>query len=357
MNLILIFAGILLLVIIGLIFRTVNLLDVASGAFYKKAGFSNRVNAALFPIFFVVGLFAAVYSSLQAAPDFLPTASSEHGVVTDKLFWLSMWVIGIVFVATHILLFLFPFQYQYREDRKAYFFPENHKLELVWTVIPAIVLASLVFTGWKAWTDITSDAPANAYEVELTGKQFNWIARYPGKDLRIGKYNFRKIDASNEVGMDFSDKANFDDFYSGDVHFPVGKPVLLKIHARDVLHSVFLPHFRVKMDAVPGMPTRFWFVPTKTTEQMRSDLGNPKFNYELACTEVCGRNHFGMRKVVIVEEEEDYLKWLNSQESFFAKNPTYIKDVPDNLRAMAEKALAKPATESVPVPATAQASL
>ena len=351
MNFILISAGILLIVILGLIFRTINLLDVSSGSFHKRAGFSNKVNAALFPAFFILGTIAAVYSSISASHDFLPTASSEHGVLTDSLFWFSMWVIGFVFVATHILLFLFPFQYQYREDRKAYFYPENHQLELIWTVIPAIVLAALVFTGWKAWTDITSDAPANAYEIELVGKQFNWMARYPGKDGKVGKYNFRKIDATNEVGMDFTDKANFDDFMANEVHLPLGKPVLLKIHARDVLHSVFLPHFRVKMDAVPCMPTRFWFIPTKTTAEMRSELGNPNFNYELACTEICGRNHFGMRKVVIVDEEEDYLKWLNSQESFLAKNPDYIREVPDNLRAEAEKVIAKPA------PAPAQAAL
>jgi cytochrome c oxidase subunit 2 len=351
MNYILIAAAVLLLLIVGLIFRTVNLLDVVSGTFHKRAGFSNRVNAFLFPFVFVVGMIAAVWSSLDASVHFLPEASSVHGVRTDGLFWFSMGVIGIVFVASHILLFMFPFQYQYREDRKAYFFPENHTLELVWTVIPAIVLASLVFTGWKAWSDIMADAPANAYEIELTGKQFNWMARYPGKDGKVGRYNFRKIDATNEVGMDFTDKHNFDDFMANEVHLPLGKPVLLKIHARDVLHSVFLPHFRVKMDAVPGMPTRFWFIPTKTTAQMRSDLGNPNFNYELACTEICGRNHFGMRKVVVVDEEEDYLKWLNSQESFLSKNPTYINSVPDNLRAEAEKSIVKPA------PAPAQAAL
>jgi cytochrome c oxidase subunit 2 len=342
MNWILIATVLLVLAIIGLIFRTINLLDVFSGSFQKRASVSNKVNAALFPIFFIVGMVAAVVSFMNASEDFLPAASSEHGVRTDEMFWFSMGVIGIVFVATHILLFFFPFQYQYKEGQKAYFYPENHRLELIWTVIPAIVLASLVFTGWKAWTDITNDAPSNAYQIELVGKQFNWIVRYPGKDGQIGKYNFRKIDAINEVGMDFEDKTNFDDFMANEIHLPLGKPVLLKIHARDVLHSVFMPHFRVKMDAVPGMPTRFWFVPTKTTADMRTETGNPNFNYELACTEVCGRNHFGMRKLIIVEDEEDYLKWLNSQESFLSKNPDFIKNVPEKYRAEAEKSLAKP---------------
>lgn len=343
MNLLLILTAVLILIILGLIVRTVNLLDVFTGTFHKRVSLSNRVNAFLFPTFFLVGMGAIIWFSMSAHKEFLPEASSEHGRQTDQMFWTSMGVIGFVFVVTHILLFFFPFQYQYREDRKAYFYPDNNRLEMIWTIIPAIVLASLVFTGWKTWSHITSDAPSNAYQIEIVGKQFNWMVRYPGKDGKIGKHNFRKIDAINEVGIDFDDKANFDDFMANEIHLPLGKPVLLKIRARDVLHSVFMPHFRVKMDAVPGMPTRFWFVPDKTTAEMRNITGNPNFNYELACTEVCGRNHFGMRKVIIVEDEEDYLKWLNSQESFLAKNPDFIKSVPENLRAEAEKQVAKPA--------------
>jgi cytochrome c oxidase subunit 2 len=96
------------------------------------------------------------------------------------------------------------------------------------------------------------------------------------------------------------------------------------------LHSVFAPHFRLKMDAVPGMPTKFWFVPTKTTEEMRTQLGNPDFNYEIACTEVCGRGHFGMKKLLVVHDQDEYQEWFKSQQSFLAKNPEYLKKVPEN---------------------------
>ena len=335
MNILLTVVAILVLIIIGMIFKTLNLLEVIGGSFRRRAGGSNRVNALLFPIFFIVGMGLIVWYSPIAAEQFLPEAASIHGRKTDELFWITMAVIGFVFVVTHILLFFFPFTYQYKEGNKALFFPENHKLEIIWTTIPAIVLATLVFSGYKVWAEITSDAPKDAYQLELVGKQFNWMVRYPGKDAALGKHNFRKIDAVNQLGMDFEDKNNFDDFESNDIHLPKGRPVLLRIRARDVLHSVFMPHFRVKMDAVPGMPTRFWFVPDKTTEEMREETGNPKFNYELACTEVCGRGHFGMRKLIIVEEEEDYLKWFNAQQSFLAKNPDFIKSVPDNLKGLA----------------------
>ena len=132
-----------------------------------------------------------------------------------------------------------------------------------------------------------------------------------------------------------------------------GKPVLFKIRARDVLHSVFVPHFRLKMDAVPGMPTRFWFVPTKTTAEMREELsqgndpkwaevdpdtGSPKwenFNYELACTEVCGKGHFSMRLIVVVDEPAEYEKWKSEQKSWLSNNPDYLSKVPSSLKELA----------------------
>jgi cytochrome c oxidase subunit II len=355
MTIIIVLVSILVLVILGLMLRTLNLLDIFGGNFRKRVSLSNSINAIIFPITFVVGFALIIWSSWDASKDFLPEASSIHGRRIDQSFWITMAVIGFVFVLTHILLFLFPFQYQFKENRKAYFYPDNNKLEVLWTVIPAIVLSTLIFSGWKVWADVTADAPKDAYAIEIVGKQFNWIVRYAGADSKIGKHNFRKIDATNSLGMDFEDPANFDDFEANEIHFVVNKPVLLKIRARDVLHSVFMPHFRVKMDAVPGMPTRFWFVPDKTTAQMREETGNPNFTYELACTEVCGRNHFGMRKVIIVEEEEEYLAWFNSQQSFLAKNPDYIKQVPDKYKAQAELQLPK-APAATPAGEPAQAT-
>ncbi|MFQ3575179.1 MAG: cytochrome c oxidase subunit II, partial [Cytophagales bacterium] len=105
-----------------------------------------------------------------------------------------------------------------------------------------------------------------------------------------------------------------------------------KIRARDVLHSVYLPHFRQKMDAVPGMPTSFWFVPKYTTAEMKDITGNPDFKYEVACTEICGRGHFAMRFLLVVDEHEDYKKWLAEQESWLVQNPDLIDDIKPELR-------------------------
>jgi len=238
-------------------------------------------------------------------------------------------------IVTHIFLFGFSYLYQYKETSKAEYFPENDKLEIIWTIVPAIVLSLLVFSGLKAWNDITSKAPDDAEIVEIMGRQFAWGTRYPGKDGKLGEYNYRLIDADNAFGIDFTDRNAHDDFIPREIHLPKGKPVLFKIRARDVLHSVFIPHFRLKMDAVPGMPTHFWFVPTKTTQDMREETGNPDFNYELACTEVCGSGHFTMRMIVVVEEPEDYEKWKSEQASWLSKNPDYLSKIPEEIRDLA----------------------
>src|SRR5690606_31742012 len=139
--------------------------------------------------------------------------------------------------------------YQHKDEKRAYYYPHNNKLEIVWTMIPAVVMAILVFAGWKTWANITSAAPADAVVVEVMGKQFSWLVRYPGADGKLGEANVHLIDATNEIGVDFSDPNAMDDFMPREIHVPKGKPVLFKIRSRDVIHSVFLPHFRVKMDA------------------------------------------------------------------------------------------------------------
>jgi cytochrome c oxidase subunit II len=198
------------------------------------------------------------------------------------------------------------------------------------------VLAVLIFTGLRAWNDITSPASENAEVIELVAQQFAWTARYPGvKDNKLGGYNFKLIDAVNEFGLDLTDKNTFDDFKSLELHIPKGKEVLLRIRAKDVLHSVYLPHFRVKMDAVPGMTTLFKFTATKTTQEMRDELGNPNFNYELACAEICGRGHFSMRMPVVVDEPEAYEQWKKGQEAWLKQNPDYLKKVPAALQEAA----------------------
>jgi cytochrome c oxidase subunit 2 len=336
MSLIISLGVILILAILYMIFRVSNLITIAKGVKDEKGGTANKVNAALFLIFMIVSLVGFFWYSFAYFDDYNLPVASDHGKWTDTLFWITMAVTVVAFVIISVVMFVFIYQYQYREGQKARYYPDNHYLELAWTIIPAIVLAILIFTGLRAWNEITAPASEDAELVELIGQQFAWTARYPGvKDGALGKNNYKLIDDINEFGLDLTDKNSFDDFKSLELHLPVNKEILLKIRAKDVLHSVFLPHFRVKMDAVPGMPTQFKFTATKTTQQMRDELGNPNFNYELACAEICGRGHFSMKMAVVVEEEEAYEKWKASQEAWLKQNPDYLKKVPDALKEAA----------------------
>jgi cytochrome c oxidase subunit 2 len=337
-------AALLIVVILFLVFRIHTLVAVMRGSHQKPVGTSNRINAFLLLLVMVLGFIGFIWISIHSKQYYLPEAVSEHGKKTDTMFWVTMGILTLAFFVTNIFLFVFPFKYQYSPDRKAYFYPENHKIEFIWTVIPAMVMAILVFYGWKEWSAITQNAPADSEVVEVMGKQFAWQVRYPGKDNKLGKYHFRLIDATNEFGIDLKDSNSYDDFVPRELHVPKGKHVLLNIRARDVLHSVYMPHFRVKMDAVPGMPTKFWFTPTKTTQQMRDETGKPDFNYELACAEICGASHYAMRFIIVVDEPEDYYKWKKEQQTWASANRDYVlSKMPENMKSLLPEPVAEAA--------------
>lgn len=335
--------GLLLLVsIIWMVYRLQTLVSVMkesekpkTHATIKNSG-SNKVNAALLLAFLVSASFLFFWYSFKEFDNYQLPIASEHGAVTDNLFWITTAVTGVIFIITHILLFWFSYRYQYQEDKRAAYYPDNNKLEIIWTLVPALVLTVLVISGWRAWKDITAPAPENAHVVEILGYQFAWEARYAGKDNQLGAFDYRLINATNSRGVDFTDANALDDFEANKIVIPVGEPVLFKIRARDVLHSVFAPHMRLKMDAVPGMPTRFWFVPTKTTAEMREETGNPEFEYEIACTEVCGRGHFSMKKIIEVVSPAEYQKWFAEQTPFIVQNPDLIADLPADLKEVAQ---------------------
>jgi cytochrome c oxidase subunit II len=336
-SLIIIISAALILGILYMIFRVGNLMSIAKGKkVSERVEPDNKIHGFLFIVFMILSLGLFFWYSFENFDRYQLPVASIHGVKTDQLFWITMAITVIAFVIISIIMFVFLYKYQYVEGRRAKYYPDNHYLELTWTIIPAIVLTLLIFTGLTTWNDITGPASKEAEVIELIGQQFAWTARYPGKDNQLGSYNYKLINAVNEFGLDLQkDKSTYDDFKSLELHLPVGKEVLLKIRAKDVLHSVFLPHLRVKMDAVPGMPTQFKFVATKTTEQMRSETKNPNFNYELACTEICGRGHFSMKMAVVVEDLESYNKWKASQEAWLKQNPDQLKNVPAALKEAA----------------------
>jgi len=335
--------GALIFVVIFQIAKASEYVSVLKGE-EKTRKQNNRINAFLLMGLLVFGLIGVWYcNELYYGKTLFPQGSaSVEGENLDLMFMITTAVTGVVFVLTQILLFWFAYKYQESDDRKAFYFPHNNKLELLWTTVPAIFLTVLVVFGLKFWFKITSDAPKNAIVVEVTGHQFAWEFRYPGTDGVLGKKNYKLTTSKNNLGVDFDDPASKDDIHvNTTMHIPVGVPVKMVIGSQDVIHDVGLPHFRLKMDAVPGIPTTQWFTPKYTTAEMKERTHNPNFTYEIACDQLCGSNHFAMRGVIIVETMEEYKKWLAEQ------TPEYV--------SLFEKKEAKPAgADSVATKQTAQ---
>jgi cytochrome c oxidase subunit II len=280
---------------------------------------TGSVNACIFPVFFVVGMSLLTWYSLINPNKFFRDASSIHGEWIDETFWTTLVITGLVFLATQFMLFYFPFHYRMKEAKPAVYYPNNFRLEFFWTLIPLVTFIGLFIYSFTTWNKITADPPIDAVQIEIMGEQFNWRVRYPGRDNKFGAYHFGLISKRNDFGIDLKDPSSLDDFAPVQLHIPKGKPVLFILRSRDVVHSVYIPHFRLKMDAVPGMPTRFHFIPKYSTEEMRDKLEDPNFNYELACAELCGRAHYAMLSIVVVDEQEEFEKWYKEQEPMVKK--------------------------------------
>ncbi len=330
MTLIGIIAIFLVLIIIYRVSKASDLLGSLRGEERTQES-RNNLHATLFLLFLIFGMGAAFWSCFHYAPLFLPEPSSEHGTVLRAMFQRTLWATVPVFVVTHILLFFFAWKYRQDKTKVSKFFPDDNRLELIWTLVPAVVMVFLVVDGLANWNRIMGPAPENAVVIEATGQQFYWTLRYAGKDNELGRKSVRLMTDDNPFGQDWDDPANKDDFMADDLYLPVGQPVLVKINSMDVLHNFFLPHFRVKMDAVPGIPTQFWLTPTKTTEQMIEETGNPDFQYELACAELCGKAHYNMKKKVFVVEADEFNKWKAEQEPLSKSFGPSVKKVSENI--------------------------
>jgi len=404
-----------------------------------------RLNGGLF-VAFMVAFYASFIWLIIRYGDYNPPAASAHGETYDTLMNFNMYIIMAVFFLVNSVLFIFANKYRFDKERKARFFAHDNRLELIWTVIPSIVLAVIIIYGLRTWNEMTGDASDDALRVEVYSKQFDWTARYPGADGEFGLANYNLITPTNPLGIVTQDgvtealseiesqiasleselahergrllaekasieeqlhaddhhghghghdhdhhgispefKANLearlhevehmlasdqvvvlsnaaaeakedklhrlkrhrqrieevkpfdydggiaaweagadDKIMKGEFHLPVGREVEFVFRSRDVIHSAYMPHFRAQMNTVPGVPTRFKMTPTITTDSMRTILDDPDFNYVLLCNKVCGAAHFNMQMAVVVETEEEYNAWLESQEEFIAEKPNTV---------------------------------
>ncbi len=296
-----------------------------------------------------------IYGLFKWGPLVLHTPASEHGSLVDNLMNITWVLIFIVQAITQVLLHYFAFKYRGKNDQKALYFADNNKLEAIWSVIPAVVLAGLILYGLYAWTNIMFiDDEDDTVVIELYAQQFKWTARYAGNDNVLGKANVRYIEGVNTVGVDLGDPYSQDDIVVSELHIPKGKKVHFKMRSQDVLHSAYMPYFRAQMNCVPGMVTEFAFTPIYTTAEYRdlpfmiekvANINNIRskksielvangevaldpytFDYLLLCNKICGASHYNMQMKVVVDTPEEYKKWLSDkttlvQEVKTAKTP------------------------------------
>jgi cytochrome c oxidase subunit 2 len=366
----------ILIVLVAIIFiaqivRIFEISNIVSKAKNEITNESNHINGILL---LLAGIGLVVFFFWQRAmwmDQTLPVAASEHGPIIDSLWDTTMGLIIIVFLILTPMLFGVSFFYRGKKENKASYITHNNKLEFFWTAIPAVVLLVLISYGLNVWGKIVNQDVSNAMVIEVYAKQFNWTARYAGEDNELGAANVRFVGGKNELGViskttkeqqvasvenkinnlesdllntlnpaekkliskkidklvnkkktlmtyfittpENKLKAAEDDVVTKELHLPVGKQVLLKFRSQDVIHSAYLPHFRVQMNCVPGTTTQFAFTPTMTTKEMQEELNDTSFEYVMLCNKICGNAHYNMQMKVVVETEAEYNEWLESQ--------------------------------------------
>jgi cytochrome c oxidase subunit 2 len=187
-------------------------------------------------------------------------------------------------------------------------------LEVAVFVVEVILLAGFSIPLWAARVDHIP-TESEALVVDVTGEQFAWNVHYAGPDGKFGRTDIKLIDLqSNPLGLDRDDPLAKDDVTTlNQLYLPVNKPIVVRLRSKDVIHSFNLPEFRVKQDAVPGFTIPIWFTPSITTAEMRTRTGNPEFQYEIACAQLCGLGHFRMRAFVTILSPEEFQKWMDDQ--------------------------------------------
>lgn len=314
----------LLCLFVAIIGKALKVYELTRATEGKAAGINwDKVNAILFALFLIVGLYGVYWEYTVHGKMILPEAASEHGVKIDEMLNVTLIITTIVFILTHIFLFVFAYIYRHNKDRKAYYYPHNNTIERIWTVIPAIVLTFLVLMGFLTWRSIfykIEDPNNKPISIEVTSSQFQWDVRYAGADGVVGRKNYKLITDINGLGIDFNDKNSLDDQVADEIVLPVNKPVRFILTSKDVLHSFYMPHFRVQLNTVPGMTSYFEFTPTITTAEMKAKTNDPTFKYLLLCAKICGEKHYNMQKAVRVVSEQEYKEWLTKQTPYLTND-------------------------------------
>ena len=248
----------------------------------------------------------------------LPALATTHGPQIDGLIgWIHVFML-ILFVgwSGFFVFCLIRFR-RSRNPVANYTGVKSHRsayLEVGVAVVEGVLLFGFAIPLWAARVE-SMPPEHDALVVHVTGEQFAWNVHYAGPDGKFGRTDVKLLDLqSNPLGLDREDPAAKDDVTTlNQLYLPVNKPVVVRLRSKDVIHSFGVPEFRVKQDAIPGLTIPIWFVPDVTTEEMRARTGNPEFQYEIACAQLCGLGHYRMRGFVTVQTAEEFQKWLDAE--------------------------------------------
>jgi cytochrome c oxidase subunit II len=246
-----------------------------------------------------------------------PPNYSTHGGAIDAQFMRTLVVVGIAFVGAQVALGYAVFRFGRKGDARATYSHGSTRLEITWTLITAAIFIAIAVLGQKVWAQLhLNEPPAGAVKVNVVGQQFQWNFHYPGADSEFGKTDPKFYDDSalNYVGLDPSDAKGRDDVQATTLVIPVNRPVELTMRSKDVIHSLFIPHMRIKQDVVPGLAIRVHFTPTRAGR------------YEIPCAELCGNNHFNMKSFLLVLTEDEYSDMVTKpDEEFKTKMGEYLQ--------------------------------
>ena len=253
-------------------------------------------------ILLIVVLGSVLFNMLS--PWWFTEIASNWGNIDFAVF-VTFWICGVAFVLVGLFMVYAIWKYRRRDGQRAAYEPENKRLEWWLTIVTTVGVVGMLAPGLVVWEEYV-DVPDEAAQMEVVGQQWNWSYRLPGEDGLLGAADARRITADNPFGLDPEDPTSHDDVLiaQATLHLPIDRPVKVLLRSKDVLHDFYVPEFRAKMDAVPGMISYFWFTPTKAG------------TYEVLCAELCGVGHHTMRGTVVVNEKEDYEAWLSSQQTF-----------------------------------------
>jgi cytochrome c oxidase subunit II len=248
----------------------------------------------------------------------LPPIASEHGAQIDlSLTWVH-WLMVVLFVGW--IVFFGYCLWRFRAGRNPVASHTGAQTNASSWLEGGVALAEavlLIGLSIPLWADRVAEFPpeADSVVVRVVAEQFAWNVHYPGPDGVFGQTSIDKIDLqSNPLGIDRADPAAKDDVTTvNQLRLPVGKPAIVHLSAKDVIHSFGLPEFRIKQDAIPGIEIPVWWVPTVTTAAMRERLGKPEFVYEIACAQLCGIGHATMRGFVTIQEPAEFDQWMAEQ--------------------------------------------